>query len=299
MSSYIYGIDLGGTKIEMIVLDRTDTSKEIFRKRISTNQEEGYDSILKRIGSLIDEVSSEVGQVPTRIGIGTPGIIDTVTGLLRGSNTQCLNKKPLKNDLEELTKFNFVMDNDANCFALAEATMGAGRDANTVFGVILGTGVGAGIVINKQVLKGKQGIAGEWGHNIVEHNGTACYCGKSGCVEATISGPALANFYYSLDQKEKISFNQVYQRALDNDTSAKKTVDRLLNYFGQGIAVIVNILDPDVIVIGGGLSKVQELYHQGANQAKSFIFNPNPQISIVENQLGDSAGVIGAAMLTI
>ncbi|HMO18389.1 MAG TPA: ROK family protein [Oligoflexia bacterium] len=316
--SLLFGIDLGGTKIELVILDQENHHTSLFRERIPTKQERGYRAILESIQELILKGESAVGYKAQSIGIGTPGTLDSRNGLLRGSNTQCLNDKPIQNDLEELIKKKVVIDNDANCFSLAEATIGRAQGYLSVFGIIMGTGVGGGIVINQKVLHGKQGIAGEWGHNVVdteisasyipgtteilvEHQGTPCYCGKRGCVEATISGPALEAYYEkSLASKNKtpISLSEIYEPYKKHDEKAERTINRLIHFFGKSIATVVNILDPHIIVLGGGVSNIEELYTHGAEEAKKYIFNPEPEIKIVQNILGDSAGVFGAAMLT-
>ena len=192
------GIDLGGTKIEGILLN--ENFDEITRKRIPTNQDQGYDSILKSILSLIQDLRLKSNS-ETSIGICTPGIISKDTGLLKNSNTQCLIGKPLKDDLENMLKQKISMENDANCFALAEATLGAGKNFNVVFGVIMGTGVGGGIVIRKQIHSGHSNIAGEWGHHCIRPDGNSCYCGKNGCIETYVSGPALERYWTKLTYK--------------------------------------------------------------------------------------------------
>ena len=192
------GIDLGGTKIEGILLD--ENFNEITRKRISTNQDHGYDSILKSISSLIQDLRVKSNSEAS-IGVCTPGIISKNTGLIKNSNTQCLIGKPLKNDLENILEQKISMENDANCFALAEATLGAGKNFDLVFGVIMGTGVGGGVIIRKKIHTGRANIAGEWGHHCIRPDGNSCYCGNNGCIETYISGPALERYWTKLTYK--------------------------------------------------------------------------------------------------
>ena len=293
--AHCWGIDLGGTKIEIAVLD--PLGDVLLRKRISTEQSGGYKHVLGQVKQLVRSASIELGLEPKSIGVGHPGVIDPVSQTLKNSNTQCLNSKPIKEDLGNLLGVSLVCANDANCFALAEARLGAGREAESVFGVILGTGVGGGLVIRGKVLGGAQGIGGEWGHNIVLENGPLCYCGKRGCVETVISGPALEHYYQTLSA-ESLSLSDIVERAEGGeDLAAQRTIARLTHFFARAISVVINIIDPDVIVLGGGLSKVGCLYQSAAREIENFVFNTELGTQILENQLGDSAGVFGAAML--
>lgn len=301
MNELLWGIDLGGTKIEGVVLDPHNDQQVLLRKRIPTEGEKGYKHVLTRINELVTLMSDEVGHDPHTIGIGTPGTLDPHTRLLKNSNSTSLNGQPFKSDLEEILGFPIQMANDANCFALAEARMGVVQDvmpdAHVVFGVILGTGVGGGIVVDGKIIPGGQGIGGEWGHNFLDLSGGNCYCGREGCVETIISGPALERYYTSLTD-EKVSFKEVTERSVKDDESAAKTMDRLIHFFGKGIATVINILDPDVIVLGGGVGNIDMLYTLGTEEAAKYVFNTRFDTHIVRPKLGDSAGVFGAAFLT-
>lgn len=301
MNNYLWGIDLGGTKIECAVLSKENPLQVITRQRINTEAEKGYDHVTGQIRKLIEIVSKQVDEFPSAIGFGTPGALEPSTQTMKNCNSVCLNSMPLKKDLESLLVIPIKIANDANCFALAETLLGivpkVKPDAEIVFGVIMGTGVGGGIVINGKVVNGKQGIAGEWGHNFLDESGGKCYCGKTGCVETIISGPALEKFYYSL-AGEKLSLKEITDRHKNgSDEFASKTIERLMTMFGKAIAVVVNILDPDVIILGGGVSKIDLLYNRGVEEIKKHIFNTKPDVLVAAPLLGDSAGVFGAAML--
>ncbi|SUZ86646.1 uncharacterized protein METZ01_LOCUS39500 [marine metagenome] len=295
----ILGIDLGGTKIEGIILKSDKEPIEIERLRINTEEDKGYNQIINNIKKLVDTLENKVNYKFKKIGIGTPGTLDPETQLLKNSNSQNLNKKSIKSDLENLLGKKVNIENDANCFALAETKFGAVKDqmphAKIVFGVIIGTGVGGGIIIDNKILYGKQGIGGEWGHTIIKDDGEMCYCGKKGCVESVISGRALQKYYTSLSG-EKLSFKNIYKN-IETDLNAKKTLKRMITYFGKGLSNVVNIIDPDIIVLGGGLSNTNELYDQGYQELKKYVFNPTFKTKIIKPKLGDSAGVYGAALL--
>ena len=295
----ILGIDLGGTKIEGIILKSDKEPIEIERLRINTEEDKGYNQIINNIKRLVDTLENKVNYKFKKIGIGTPGTLDPETQLLKNSNSQNLNNKSIKSDLENLLGKKVNIENDANCFALAETKFGAVKDqmphAKIVFGVIMGTGVGGGIIINNKTLYGKQGIGGEWGHTIIKDDGEMCYCGKKGCVESVISGRALQKYYTSLSGK-KLSFKDIYKN-IETDLNAKKTLKRMITYFGKGLSNVVNIIDPDIIVLGGGLSNTNELYDQGYQELKKYVFNPTFKTKIIKPKLGDSAGVYGAALL--
>ncbi len=302
MSAKLWGIDLGGTKIEGIVLKSKDDPKVLVRERIDTESDGGYEHVLNRIKMLIDQLTEAVGEAPKIIGMGTPGAIDPPTGLLKNSNSQSINKKPFKKDLEALIGIPTIMANDANCFALAEAQMGivpeVDPDAKVVFGVIMGTGCGGGVVVNGQVINGKHGIGGEWGHNFLDASGGPCYCGKSGCTEKIISGTGLENYYEEITGVRKRLKEIIPDARSGEDPNAIKTMDRLMHFFGLGISTIINTLDPDVIVLGGGVGNIEELYTRGVEEAEKHVFNPRLETKIVRPKLGDSAGVFGAAFLT-
>lgn len=291
-----WGIDLGGTKCECVVLEGDEV---LLRHRIPTERAGGYDHMIGQIAKLVAQCAEKIGQRPTVIGMGTPGARDPQTGLMKNCNTTELNGKPFKEDLERKLGVPVLIANDANCFALAETHLGAVRqhhpDAKVVFGIIMGTGVGSGIVINGRILNGHHGIAGEWGHNVLSPDGPECYCGKHGCVETLISGPAL-EAWYEAKAKRRLSLAQI-AAATAHDHVAKLTIDRLHLLFGQALANVVNILDPDVIVIGGGVGNVQSLYSAGRQTILPFLFNPRFRAPIIAPALGDSAGVFGAALL--
>jgi len=286
---YKLGVDLGGTKIEAILLD--ENLDVITRKRIPTPQND-YQQILDSITTLVLEISENIKNYS--IGICTPGAISKQTGLIKNSNTQCLIGKSLKEDLEYKLGEKISMENDANCFAMAEAIMGAATDFDLVFGVILGTGVGGGIVINKKLHLGRTNISGEWGHHTLHRNGNRCYCGKYGCVETYISGPALENQWNKLTGESK-SISKILPY-IDSDIG-KQWKNEFLENFGYGLANVIDILDPDAIVIGGGLSNIDFLYTEGKESVFNKVFSDLVDTPILKNQLGDSAGVFGASML--
>jgi len=283
------GIDLGGTKTEGIILN--ENLEPIERKRIPTPQND-YNAILNSVVDLVNDLKAKTNDSP--IGICTPGAISKKTGLIKNSNTQCLIGMPLKEDLEKALGQKVSMENDANCFAMAEAKMGAAKDYDVVFGVIIGTGVGGGIVINEKIHHGRTNIAGEWGHHTLHQNGNKCYCGKSGCVETYISGPALEKKWNELTGKQE-SLPQIIQN-LDNDI-ANQWKNEFLNNFGTALANVIDILDPDAIVLGGGVSNISFLYDEGKKTVYDKVFSDLVDTPILKNQLGDSAGVFGASLL--
>ena len=286
---YKIGVDLGGTKTEAILLD--ESLNVINKKRIPTTQDD-YHQILDSIFTLVSEISENISDFS--LGICTPGAISKKTGLIKNSNTQCLIGKSLKEDLENKIGKKISMENDANCFTMAEATMGAAIDYNLVFGIILGTGVGGGIVIDKKLYPGRTNIGGEWGHHTLHRNGNQCYCGKTGCVETYISGPSLEDRWEKLSGKS-IPLPEIITD-IDNDIG-KQWKDEFLENFGYGVANIIDILDPDAIVLGGGLSNIDFLYTEGKESVYNKVFSDLVDTPILKNQLGDSAGVFGACML--
>jgi fructokinase len=290
------GMDLGGTKIEGIVLD--ESGRELFRKRIDTQQESGYRHILDRIRELYDEMSRTIQARPHTFGIGTPGAISPRTGLLKNSNTVCLNGQPLKADLESLLSRRIEIQNDANCFAMAEALHGAGRGKNLVFGVIMGTGCGGGIVHKGEVIVGRQAIAGEWGHTSIAPDGPACYCGKRGCVETYISGGG-AEARYAEKFGAKKSFREIAKDFYSRESRAVEFMPIFFRNFGRALANVIDVLDPDIVVLGGGVSNFDVLYEEGAAEVARFVFSDSLETPIVKHQLGDSAGVIGAALIGV
>jgi fructokinase len=273
MTSIRLGIDLGGTKTEIVGLDHA--GREVLRRRVPTPSDD-YQGTLNMIATLVRDAEAELGR-RCSIGIGTPGSLSPATGLLRGSNSVCLNGKPIKTDIEGLLGREVRIANDANCFALSEAVDGAGKGAKVVFGVILGTGVGAGIVVDGEVLVGPNAIAGEWGHNPLPLPREKdlplpdCYCGRKGCIEAYLSGPALAKDSENLERYE----------------------ERL----ARALAGVINILDPDVIVLGGGISNIQRLYTNVPVLWQPLVFSDQVATRLAKNLHGDSSGVRGAAWL--
>ena len=301
MNEPLWGIDLGGTKIEGVILPSLNNPKPILRKRIDTEAAKGYAHILKQIQSLIKQMQQESGLIPARIGFGTPGVSDPSLQTMKNCNTTCLNGMHLKSDLEAMLQLPVTLANDANCFALAETHWGCVKQnaikANVVFGIIMGSGVGGGIVADGKVWNGAHGIAGEWGHNILDENGQVCYCGKKGCVETVISGPALQRYYQSLTGNNISLKEIVLKQQQHNDEAAEKTIQRLCYFFGKAVSVVINILDPDVIIVGGGVGNIDNIYSEGRQSIKNFIFNNSVDVPILKPALGDSAGVFGAAAL--
>lgn len=300
MNQPLWGIDLGGTKIEGVILHPEGISNPIVRTRIDTESFKGYDHIIHQISTLVERMKEESGLQPGQIGFGTPGVLDPILQTMKNCNSTALNGMPLKKDMEEELGVPVVLANDANCFALAETRWGVVKekcpDAQLVFGIIMGTGVGGGIVINDHVWNGKHGIAGEWGHNFLDESGGKCYCGKTGCVETVISGPATEGYYEKITG-EKIKLKEISKRYAEGDKAAKQTIERLCDFFGKAVSVVVDILDPDVIVIGGGVGNIDALYNDGVEALKKYIFNNGLDVPILKPVLGDSAGVFGAAAL--
>lgn len=288
------GIDLGGTKTEGILMNAAGDIE--YRKRMTTPVSQGYDAIMNNIVQLVNSLESEAGQ-QCPVGIGTPGALSSVTGRLKNSNTTCMNNKPVKEDLEKRFGRKIRIENDANCFALSEAVDGAGKDYNTVFGVIMGTGVGGGIVFDKQLHSGPQHIAGEWGHNVLQPDGPDCYCGKKGCVETFISGPGLLRLYQSVGGNRAEDAAAIATLAEQGDSKAEQGMQLFFKHFGNAMAMVINILDPDVVVLGGGLSNIERLYTEGREQVAKQVFNDELRTVILPNRHGDSAGVRGAGWL--
>ncbi len=287
------GIDLGGTKIEGVVLD--DRHRVVRRERIPTERDGGYDHVLERIASLVDALRSLAPDV-TRVGIGTPGSVSTRTGLLKNSNTLCLNGQPVREDLGKRLGLDVAIENDANCFALAESRVGAARDHTVAFGVILGTGVGGGVVHRGEIWRGPNHVGGEWGHHRISTDGPECYCGRRGCVETFLAGPRLEARHAALGG-DTISAAEISRRAATGDVLAVRVLDEWVEVLGRALANVVNVLDPDVIVLGGGLSNLDDLAARATEAVARWVFNDELRTRIVRHQLGDSAGVIGAALL--
>ncbi len=288
------GIDLGGTKTEGIVLD--ESGRELFRKRIETQQEHGYRHILHRTQTLYRALVETIGGELHTLGMGMPGAISPRTGLLKNSNTLCLNGQPVRADLERLLGRKLQIENDANCFALAEALHGAGNGRALVFGVILGTGCGGGIVYKGELIKGPQSIAGEWGHMSINPDGPLCYCGQRGCVETYISGSGV-EARYAEKYGEKRSFAEIADGYERRKPGAVEVMQAFFVNFGRSLANVIDLLDPDVVVLGGGVSNFDAIYSEGVAEVARFVFSDELETPIVKHQLGDSAGVIGAALI--
>lgn len=297
----LWGIDLGGTKIEGAILKSADDPEVLFRSRIATEASKGYDHILGQVEKMVDQMRTASGGLDNRIGFATPGILDPKLGVMKNCNTTAMNGKPMKQDLERRLGRGVELANDADCFALAEARYGVVKQqfpqAKVVFGVIMGTGVGGGIVVDGKAIVGLQGIAGEWGHNYLDESGGPCYCGKTGCVENVISGPALEKFYGRESGTHKTMKEIVDLASAGSDNVAVRTVDRMVRFFGRALSVVVNILDPDVVVLGGGLGNIPVLYDRGIDELRKNIFNNRLDTPVVRPLLGDSAGVYGGAFL--
>jgi fructokinase len=293
------GVDLGGTKTEAVAVRIGGREPEVLaRRRVPTDRDRGYDHIVSLVRDLVADVTREAGLAgATPLGVGMPGG-RTRAGLVKNSNTTCLNGRPFFADLERAIGRDVVFANDANCFALAEATWGAARGARVAFGVILGTGVGGGVVLNGRAWDGAQGIAGEWGHVVLDPAlGPPCYCGKRGCVETYLSGPALEAAYSARAGKRLGLAEIAAAAAAGDDHDAKELIAERLDVFGRALATVIDVLDPDVIVLGGGVSNVAALYDEGVRAVARWVFDDELSTRIVKHELGDSAGVLGAALL--
>jgi predicted NBD/HSP70 family sugar kinase len=295
----LFGIDLGGTKIEGAVIDPARPDRARCRLRVPTEGAKGYDHVVAQVVKIVELLERESGEKrPAVIGIGTPGVIDPHTGIQKNSNTTCLNGRRLGEDIDRALGVHARMANDANCFALAEAMFGAGQNRRVVVGLILGTGCGGGVVVDGRVLDGIHGIAGEWGHNPLRGERTLCYCGRKGCIETVISGPALERHYRGLSGRS-LRMPEIVARADAGDAAARATLRRLQSKFGEAIAAVINILDPDAVVIGGGVGNIGILYEEGTRKAVlKHLFNTELRTEFLRPTLGDSAGVFGAAMLS-
>ena len=302
------GIDLGGTKIEGIAL--ADDGRELDRRRVAAPRG-NYDDTIRAIVSLVDAIEAEVGRAcldeapkarSRGIGIGIPGTISPATGLIKNANSTWLNGHRLEDDLSRALARPVRLANDANCFALSEATDGAAAGAPVVFGVIIGTGTGGGVVVNGRIVVGANAIAGEWGHNPLpapeddERPGPPCYCGRSGCVETFLSGPALARDYIALGGPDLAAI-EVAARADRGDSRAAAALERYERRFARAIAAIINVIDPDVIVLGGGLSNITRLYDRVPALWAPHIFSDHVSTKLVRATHGDASGVRGAAWL--
>jgi fructokinase len=292
------GIDLGGTKIEGIVLGAD--GRELIRERVPTPGG-NYRATLAAVHELVLRLESRAGGTRT-IGIGMPGSVSRATGRVKNSNSTCLNGEPLHYDLETLLGRPLRFANDADCFALSEATDGAAAGAAVAFGVIVGTGTGGGIVVNGRLLHGPNGIAGEWGHNPLpwpgdgELPGPACYCGLKGCIETWLSGPALARDHRQYCS-ESLEVAEISQRALAGNAPARQTLDRYMSRMARALASVINIIDPEVIVLGGGVSNMASLYEEVPRRWGRYVFSDRVDTRLLPAVHGDSSGVRGAAWL--
>lgn len=312
------GIDLGGTKIEGIVLSPDGTV--LHRERVSTPQgdyQESLNAILQLVYRLEDQLGSikgEVNKSTLPVGIGTPGSLSKKTGLMRNCNSTCLNHQPFLHDLQTKLGREITMANDANCFALSESVDGAGKSGDVVFGVILGTGVGGGVVVNKQLLNGINAIAGEWGHSPLPRNAPRikdsandkidkekeqkrqCYCGKTDCIETYLSGPGLSLSYCEYTQKQ-LTAEQVAKLAEQGDSDALYVLQLYIEQLAASLSGVINLLDPDVIVLGGGLSNIDAIYQQLPTAIAKYVFSDHIATQVLPPKYGDSSGVRGAAWL--
>jgi fructokinase len=288
------GIDLGGTKIEIIAVDRD--GRELLRRRVATPRGD-YAATVAAIAGLVAAAERELGRRGT-VGIGIPGAESRITGLIKNANSTWLIGQPLRRDLEAALQRPVRIDNDANCFALSEATDGAAAGAEVVFGVILGTGVGGGIVVRGQTLIGANAIAGEWGHNPMpgEHHRPECYCGRRGCIELYLSGPGLARDL-KVSHGGTPSAEAIVAAAAGGDAECEETLSRYERRLARALAQVINILDPDAIVLGGGLSNIDRLYENVPELWRAHVFSDHVATRLVKNRHGDSSGVRGAAWL--
>ena len=292
------GIDLGGSKIEILAL--AADGRELLRRRIATPQGD-YPATLAAIAGLVAAFENSLGQ-PGSIGIGIPGAESLSGGLIKNANSTCLIGRPLRHDLQTLLQREIRLANDANCFTLSEACDGSGRGARSVFGVILGTGVGGGIVIDGHLLTGHQAIAGEWGHNplppasLDEWPGPPCYCGRSGCIETWLSGPGLAADHFR-HHGQRLAAKEIEERAEAGDAACQASLERHEIRLGRALATVINLLDPEVIVLGGGLSNMPHLYRNLPARCAPHVFSDHLATRILAPRHGDASGVRGAARL--
>ena len=298
----VIGIDLGGTKIEAVVARRAADARGlsvVSRRRVATESARGYEAVLGGTARLIVETARGAGLDPGEVpvGVGMPGGTTRLGGLVKNANTVCLNGRPFRADLERALGRPVAFDNDANCFALAEAVLGAAapyRDG-IVFGVILGTGVGGGVVVRGEIWHGAQGIAGEWGHQVIAAGGRPCYCGARGCLETYLAGPAVEADYAGRAGARLPLAEIAARRGVDPHADA--AIEGLVEAFGRGLANVLAVLDPSAVVLGGGVSNLDLLYAEGAQRVARHVFNDELTTPILKHALGDSAGVLGAAWI--
>jgi fructokinase len=292
------GVDLGGTKIEIVALGERD--EELLRRRVPSPAHE-YTAIVETIAAQVESVERELGRQGT-VGVGTPGAPSRRTGLMKNANSTVLIGRPLESDLSRRLDRPVRIANDANCFALSEAVDGAGQNAGCVFGVILGTGVGGGIVVGGRIVLGANAIAGEWGHNPLpwptgdELPGPPCYCGKRGCIETFLSGPGLARDHQAAGGTQAAG-PAIVAAARDGDARAAATLARYFDRLTRSLATVIGILDPDTIVLGGGVSNVLALYEEIPRRLPAYVFSDDVATAVRRAHHGDASGVRGAARL--
>jgi fructokinase len=321
---WLIGIDLGGTKTEVILVDRQSAEQsvreiaediaeesveesatkgtEYFRKRVPTPSG-NYQATLETIHSLVLDAEARAGATGLPVGVGIPGSISGVTGKVKNGNSTWLNGKPMKDDLCALLQRPVTLTNDANCLALSEATDGAGKGYPVVFAAILGTGCGAGISVNRRVLSGLNGVAGEWGHNPLAWTSQAelalrpCFCGRYGCNETFLSGTGLS-LTHKFRTGDERSAHDIAQSALNTDKEAAETLKEYMDQLARGLAAVINVLDPDIIVLGGGMSNTDQIYLELPQKLKTYVFGGECSTPVVKAAHGDSSGVRGAAWLS-
>ncbi len=293
------GIDLGGTKTEGILID--SDGKEMHRERIKT--EKNYEGTIDGILSIVKNFENSFGKVDS-VGIGMPGAISADSALIKNANSIWLNGKPLKKDLENILNRNINLENDANCFALSEAVDGAGKGYKVVFGVIIGTGTGGGVVIDHKVLQGRNNIAGEWGHVTLPNRTDdekkyvkKCYCGKEGCMETYVSGPGFATSF-NLRYNKNYDSHQILKGFNENNKDCEFALEQYTDHLARGLSLVCNILDPDIIVLGGGMSNIDYIYENIDDYLRKYVFTDTLHTKVVKNIHGDSSGVRGAAWLS-
>ena len=292
------GIDLGGTKTEALLIDKD--GNKIFSKRITT--EKNYEGTIQGIVNLIEEIEKKYKEIQS-IGIGMPGAISLETSLIKSANSVWMNGKPLKFDLEKILNKNINIENDANCFTLSEAVDGAGQSYSIVFGVIIGTGTGSGIVIDKKIHKGKNRAAGEFGHNFLPRSddkeislAKKCYCGLNGCIETFLSGPGFASIFNNIN-KTNINSQEIVELYKKNDSRAVKALQDYVDRLARSLSDVINVIDPDVVVLGGGMSNIEYIYENIENKLSKYVFSDSVRTKVLKNKHGDSSGVRGAAWL--
>ena len=297
-NGYRIGIDLGGTKTEALLIDKE--GNKVFSKRIST--EKNYQGTIKGIINLINEIEEKFTTVES-IGIGIPGSVSFETSLIKNANSIWLNGKPFRNDLKKSLNKEIKLENDANCFALSEAVDGAGKSHSVVFGVIIGTGTGAGIVIDKKILKGKNCVAGEFGHNALPRSNDdeiniakSCYCGLKGCIETYLSGPGFTSIFNGI-HNTNFETKEIIQLYENKDSRAVEALDDYVDRLARSLSDVINVLDPDIIILGGGMSNINYIYEHIDNKLSKYVFSKSIFTKIVKNVHGDSSGVRGAAWL--